>query len=227
MTDRGLALIILTAGRSQRMGETKALLRFGNWTALELLVRNAASAGIGRVVAVIGHRAEEIRAAHSFTGIGIDFSWAMNRSPDNEQIESLRVGLRAIDGEALEAFLFMPVDHPLVTRADFSALIEAHRSHTGPEQVFIASHEQRAGHPVLCRARLIETFLELLPGKTARDAIEAAGSVLVDVPNPGVLDDMDTREDYRRLKEVFRQRILGAPIPRSRVSSGKPPAEGA
>ena len=57
MMDPSLALIVLTAGRSSRMGEPKALLRFGNCTALELEVRNAAAAGVGRVVAVIGHRA--------------------------------------------------------------------------------------------------------------------------------------------------------------------------
>src|ERR1041385_6689500 len=143
MTDRGLALIVLSAGRSMRMGEPKALLRFGNWTALELIVRNAASAGVGRVVVVIGHRAEEIRAAHSFVGIGVDFSWVMNRGPDTEQVESLRMGLRTIEREAVEAFLFTPVDHPLVTRSVFTALIEAHRAHAGPELCFVPVQGER------------------------------------------------------------------------------------
>src|SRR5262245_37378751 len=192
MLDSTLALIVLTAGRSSRMGEPKALLRFGNWTALELIVRGAAAAGVGRVVAVIGHRAEEIRAAHSFTGVGIEFSWAMNRSPESDQVESLRVGLRALELEALEGFFFQPVDHPLVTRADCLALLTAHRAHGGPEMAFIAAHGGRRGHPVLCRAGLREAFLKLAPGRTARDALEEAGVVEVEVANSGVLEDMDT-----------------------------------
>jgi len=209
MPDNSVALIILSAGKSSRMGESKALLRFGNWTALELIVRNAAAAGVGRVVAVIGHRAEEIRAAHSFTGVGIDFSWAINRSTEAEQIDSLRVGLRALESEFLEAFFFHPVDHPLVTRADFLALLEAHRAHSGPEMAFLPAYGQRRGHPVLCRADLRKTFLELGPGRTARDVLEEVGVVEVEVPNAGVLEDMDTREDYRRLREAFRQRSVG------------------
>jgi molybdenum cofactor cytidylyltransferase len=224
MPDSTVALIILSAGRSSRMGESKALLRFGNWTALELIVRSAAAAGVGRVVAVIGHRAEEIRAAHSFTGVGIDFSWAMNRSIESEQIESLRMGLRALEAESLEAFFFHPVDHPLVTRSDFMALLEAHRAHAGPEMAFIAAHGQRRGHPVLCRGGMREVFLHLAPGKTARDALEEGGMVEVEVPNAGVLEDMDTREDYRRLREVFRQRSVG---PGPGATRGRLPPTGA
>lgn len=210
MQDSSLALIILSAGRSARMGEPKALLRFGNWTVLEILVRNAVAAGVGRVVTVIGHRAEELRAAHSFTGLGVDFSWALNRIPESEQIESLRVGLRTMEKEAIDAFFFQPVDHPLVTRADFAALINAHRSHQGPERCFIPTYGQRRGHPVLCRGKMREVFFELPPDRTAREALEEGGIVEVEVQNPGILEDMDTREDYRRLREIFRQRIGGS-----------------
>jgi molybdenum cofactor cytidylyltransferase len=193
------------------MGESKALLRFGNWTALELAVRNAAAAGVGRVVAVIGHRAEEVRAAHTFTGIGVDFSWVLNRVPDSEQVESLKVGLRALERESLEAFLFQPVDYPLVTKADIAALLRAHRTHAGPERVFIPTCGQRRGHPVLCRAKVREAILELAPGQTARDALERSGVVHVEVSNPGILEDMNTPEDYKRLREAFRREHLSGP----------------
>ncbi len=209
MTDSSIALIILSAGKSARMGEPKALLRFGNWTALELLVRNAAAAGVGRIVTVIGHRAEEIRAAHSFTGIGADFTWALNRISESEQIESLRTGLYELGPGSLDAFIFHPVDHPLVTREDFSALINAHRNHEGPEKVFILSYGQRRGHPVLCRGAMREVFFQMPPGHTARDALEVGGIVQVEVPNSGILEDMDTREDYKRLRDLFQQRWSG------------------
>jgi molybdenum cofactor cytidylyltransferase len=219
MVDRSIALIVLCAGRSSQMGEPKALLRFGNWTALELEVRNAAAAGVGRIVAVIGHRAEEIRAAHSFTGIGIDFTWAMNRAPEGEDLEALKAGLRAIEREAIDAFLFLPVEYPLVARSDFEALIEAHRSHPGPEKVFVPTHEGRAGYPILCRGKMREDFEEPAPVRTAREILESGGIVHVAVSNPGIHEIMDTREDYRRLREVFRQRSGGgsSAMPRGRT----------
>jgi len=215
MVDSSIALIILCAGRSARMGEPKALLRFGNWTTLELLVRTAAAAGVGRVVTVIGHRAEEIRAAHSFTGMGLDFSWVLNRTSESEQIHSLRMGLSELNPAILDAFLFQPVDHPLVTREDFQALINAHRKHDGPEKAFVPTHNQRRGHPVLCRASARQVFLDLPPGGTARDALEEMGIVQVEVSNPGILEDMDTREDYKRVRSLFQQRwTAGGMFPR-------------
>jgi len=42
MVDTSLALVVLAAGRSSSAGESRCLLRFGNWTALELGVRMAA-----------------------------------------------------------------------------------------------------------------------------------------------------------------------------------------
>ncbi len=209
------------------MGQPKALLRFGNWTALDLAVRNAIAAGVGRVVVVIGHRAEEIRAAHTFTGLGAEFTWTLNRAAESEQIDSLRMGLRALERDPLEAFLFQPVDYPLVTRGDIELLIQAHRGHSGPERVFIPTYGGERGHPVLCRARMREVFLDLPPGKTARDAIEAGGIVHVEVQNPGVIEDMNTPDDYRRLREVFRSRQApagnGGP---EGTKGGSPPARG-
>lgn len=188
------------------MGQPKALLRFGNWTALDVAVRNAIAGGVGRVVAVIGHRAEEIRAAHTFMGLGAEFTWALNRTAESEQIDSLRMGLRALEKEPLEAFLFQPVDYPLVTRSDIELLIQAHRGHSGPERVFIPTYGGQRGHPVLCRARMREIIMDLPPGKTARDAMDMGGIVHVEVENPGVIEDMNTPDDYRRLRETFRSR---------------------
>jgi len=215
MVDSSLALIVLTAGRSTRMGEPKALLRFGKSTALELAVKNAAAAGVGRVVAVIGYQAETIRAAHSFTNVGIEFSWALNRAAESEQIDSLKVGLVALEREPIDAFFFLPVDHPLVTPADFAALLKAHRDHSGAERVFIPTYQGRRGHPVLCRSRMRETILELPPGRTARDALEAGGIVQVEVQNPGILEDMNTPQDYRRLREIYRRDLSSGPAPSS------------
>ena len=221
MGRNALALIILTAGKSSRMGEPKALLRFGNWTCLELAVRNAAAAGIGRVLAVIGHRAEEVRAAHSFMGAGVDFQWVLNRSTESEQIDSLKLAVKTIERDAIEAFLFQPVDYPLVARADYEALVQAHRAHPGPEMVFIPCYGGQRGHPVLCREGMRRVILDLSTGQTARDAMEAGGIMHVELPNPGILEDMNTPDDYRRLRDIFR-RGMGTQSPGRYGPGGRP-----
>ena len=172
-SDPYTALIVLTAGRSSRMGESKALLRFGKRTALELAVDNAVSAGVRRVVAVVGHRNEEIRAAHSFSGLPLTFQWAVNLRGDSPMIASLQVGLRAIAGIDLDAFLFQPIDVPLITGRDLRLLTGAFASRSRGETVFIASHDNHRGHPVLCNDQFSA------PGDERRNSDPASGSVTI------------------------------------------------
>jgi CTP:molybdopterin cytidylyltransferase MocA len=207
-----IALIVLTAGRSSRMGEPKALLRFGKQTALELAVRNAIRAGIQRVVAVLGHRAEEIRAAHHFAGLPVAFDWVVNHEADAPMLSSLQAGLRRLARLRADAFFFQPVDLPLVTAYDFRRLIDAYCNRVSGEKVFIPSFQERAGHPVLCDASLIGEFLQLAPERTARDFLREQRIAYVETGNPGVLEDMDTRDDYRRLRQVYEARE-GAALP--------------
>lgn len=204
--DSATAFIILTAGRSSRMGEPKALLRFGKRTALEVAVSNAVEAGVRRLVTVVGYRAEEIRSAHSFTGLPSEFRWVVNHDVDSPMIVSLQTGLHSLSPYLLDAFLFQPVDVPLVTAGDIRALITAHSERKEGETVFIPSHEEHGGHPVLCDASLIPDFLALDRGATARDVIRGQAVVYVETGNPGVLEDMDTRDDYRRLRGIFEAR---------------------
>lgn len=198
------ALIVLTAGRSSRMGEPKALLRFGKRTALEVAVQNAIDAGVSRVVTVVGHRAEEIRAAHSFTGLPLEFRWTVNFDVGSPMIVSLQAALRDLAPLRLDAFLFQPVDVPLVMADDLRFLVGAFASRQADdERIFIPSHDEHGGHPVLCAGSLAREFLDLPVTATPRDVIRRHTVVYVETGNPGVIEDMDTREDYRRLCAIY------------------------
>ena len=215
------ALIVLTAGRSSRMGEPKALLRFGKWTALELAVENAITAEVNRVVAVVGHRAEEIRAAHIFTGLPLKFEWVGNLESDSPMLVSLQTALRSLAAVQLDAFFFQPIDVPLLRANDFRELTAAFRARQPGESVFIAAHGNQGGHPVLCDARLIPEFLQVPRDGTARDVIGGQKRVYVDTGNPGVIEDMDTRDDYRRLRQLYEAREVGqSPMQLDRFSGG-------
>ena len=64
--------------------------------------------------------------------------------------------------------------------------------------VFQPVFAERHGHPVLCRCSLVRRFLELPVGGTARDVIRSCPRGYVLTSNPGVVEDMDTPEDYAR-----------------------------
>lgn len=207
--DLDTALVILTAGRSSRMGEPKALLRFGKWTALEIAVQNAIEAKVNRVVTVVGHRNEEIRAAHSFSGMPLNFQWVPNLDSGSPMLVSLQTALQSLVSTQIDAFFFQPIDVPLLCADDFLELAAAFRTREPGESVFVAAHGTQGGHPVLCDAALIPEFLGVPRHGTARDVIGKQKRVYVDTGNPGVIEDMDTREDYRRLRQLYDVREVG------------------
>jgi len=200
------ALVILTAGRSSRMGEPKALLRFGHHTALEIAIHNAVKAGVSRVVAVVGHRAEEIRAAHSFKGMGMSFDWAINLEPESPMIASLQTGLQALEDLPLDGFFFQPVDYPLVLPQDYKLLMDALETRNENSRVIQPTCKGDHGHPVLCDISLKQEFLDLEPDETARTVISRETITYVETANPGVLLDMDSPDEYRQLKTIYSSR---------------------
>ena len=199
-----LTPIILAAGASTRMGRPKALLDFDGKTALELALD--AVAGVGMPVVVLGPNYEEIEAAVDLGGRSL--RGALNLDVSSGQTASLLRGLSVLPAHA-DAFLFMPVDFPLVSAADVARLVEAYRAHRDASRsIFIPSHGMKRGHPVLCRRELAAEFQALSPGAPARDVInrDPARIAYVEYPEAYVLMDMDTPEDYVRCLGAYRTR---------------------
>ena len=197
-----LTPILLAAGASTRMGRPKALLDFDGKTALELAldaVRESAPP-----IVVLGPNHQEIRDRVALDRVRV----AYNLEVDTGQTASLKAGLALLPSEA-EAFLFMPVDFPLVTSAEVARLTEAWRTtRDSSRAIFIPSHDLKRGHPVLCRREVAGELLSLPPGASARDVLHRdtgrIGYVLY--PDAYVLMDMDTPEDYVRCLGAWRAR---------------------
>jgi molybdenum cofactor cytidylyltransferase len=194
-----VAQIILAAGASERMGRVKALLDFGGRTALRRIVDAGTAGAADGVVVVVGQNAAEVQDACSLDDAGVPVRWVVNEERGSPQLESLKRGLESLRSETPQWFFFQPVDCPLVEAGDYAALLRRAEEPAGTAGVFYLSHAGRRGHPVLCRGDLAGAFIALDPGATARDVLQAQEAKYVLSENPGVLDDMDTPEDYERL----------------------------
>src|SRR5437667_3270991 len=102
-----IAAIVLAAGKSERMGSPKALLRFGGQTFLERILSTVEQSKIDTVRVVVGRHRDEI--ARAMPGLPFVFN------PDYEQgmSTSIQAGIRALPPET-EAAVLLLVDHPLV-----------------------------------------------------------------------------------------------------------------
>jgi CTP:molybdopterin cytidylyltransferase MocA len=202
MNSSNLVPIILAAGASRRMGRPKALLDFDGTCALELLLE--AMAGYRPPVVVLGPDHGEIRRRVSSGGV----RWVYNLDVESGQTHSLKAALLVLPPSA-PGFFFMPVDFPLVLAADVARLVDSWQADAGGKSIFIPSHRMKRGHPVLCRWPIAEEILALGPGASARDVVNCDPGRVEHVlfPEPNVLMDMDTPDDYALCLDEYRTRI--------------------
>jgi molybdenum cofactor cytidylyltransferase len=196
----GLTPIVLAAGASIRMGRPKALLDFDGRACLDLVLDSVRAAG--RTVVVLGPNHEEIRRRVDLGAVDV----ALNLDVVSGQTASLQAALRRLPAD-VDAFLFMPVDLPLLRAADVDALLQSRIANPGAS-LYIPSHAMKRGHPILCDRELATEFLALPAGASARDVVNRRPDRIayVDFAEAYVLMDMDTPEDYRRCLEAFRAR---------------------
>jgi molybdenum cofactor cytidylyltransferase len=186
--------IILAAGESRRMGRPKALLEFRGATFVDTLVETL-SPFCAPVVVVTGAHDREIRA-----GMRLRARVVFNPAYACGQLTSLQAGLRELPPE-IDRVLFTLVDHPVVRESTVACLLE-------PEAPFvIPRHNGRRGHPAVFAAALIPEILSLAPGEQVRTVRDRYAEQIMhlDVDDPGVVNDVDDPDAYRRLVEAAAQ----------------------
>ena len=182
--------IILAAGESSRMGSPKALLEFRGQTFLDRLIR-CFEEHCSPVIVVLGHEPEVIRAGVRSSGAA---KFLLNAQYHLGQFSSLQCGLRAAPSDA-EGVVFTPVDHPNIEPVTLAKLIES------GAPIAIPQYLGRHGHPVLFSYSLVPEFLALGPDNQARTVLHRHASEIryIDVPDAGILDDIDDPDAYHRL----------------------------
>lgn len=185
--------VVLAAGRSVRMGRPKALLGCGETTFLGSILARLASTRARRVRVVLGHAADQIRAAVPMA----DDVAVVNPAWESGMLSSIRCGVLALPADG-DAFLVWPVDHPLASAATVDRLITRFEQ-TGAA-VVLPLHAGQRGHPVLFAARLRDELLSASDAGGARAVVHAHERDRVEsiVDDPGVVADIDTPEDLRR-----------------------------
>ena len=182
------------------MGAFKPLLPFGGVSVAEACVAALREAGAAEVVVVLGHRAEEVRAALAHMPA---VRFALNEVVGSEMGVSVARGVEALSEDA-EAVLVTLVDQPAVPPAEIKRLIEARRREGA--RLVVPEWQGRGGHPVLVDLAYRAELLSLVPEKGLRALFDAHRAEVLRLPaaSPYVTRDMDTWEGYLTLHtEVF------------------------
>lgn len=183
------------------MGAFKPLLPFGKQTVIESCLDYLRQGGVETLVAVLGHRADEIRERLPELDI------AINPNPQSEMGASIAAGVRRLPATT-KATLIALADHPAVPATVVSTLIAEWRNGA---LLVIPTWQNRGGHPVLIDLRFREELLSLDPRRGLKAFFEAHQHDVkrVAVESPFIARDMDTWDDYSALHEE----VIGEPPP--------------
>jgi nicotine blue oxidoreductase len=198
----GIVGMVLAAGRSRRMGRSKALLPCA--PATETFVARAArvlrQGGIPDVI-VVGRPEDEALRAH-LRGLVPIPTFVENPDAARGQLSSVNAGLAHARARGATAVVVMPVDLPLVRPDSVAALLLAA---AGGAPMARVAHAGRGGHPVLFRDVVFDDLRTADPAIGAKAVLRArAGDVLdVEVDDPGVLRDVDAPDDYIALFDAL------------------------
>jgi putative nucleotidyltransferase with HDIG domain len=198
MKKNSFAAIIVAAGYSSRMGDFKPLLKFGEYTAVEMLINTFKASGIDNIIVVVGYRGNEIIEILK----NLKVKWIENENYSKGMYSSVIKGLELLDEEN-SGFFMIPVDIPLIKKNTVEILKEQYLKKN--KGIIYPSFNEKLGHPpfIDCKYKSIikqgnnEGGLKNILEKFKED------SVKVPVFDKSILMDMDTKEDYEKLIQYF------------------------
>lgn len=207
MPAESVAGLILAAGKSERMGFPKSLLRVGNTTFLEHIDRRASAGGLNPVRIVLGHEADHILLALP----GLASRVVINPDYEMGQLSSLLCGLEALEAFPIKGLMLLLVDHPFITGRLIWKLVQAFLAGTSP--LVIPTCRGKRGHPTIFASSLFSELKKtpLQAGAAAVVRNHANEILHLEVEDDGILIDIDTLEIYRRHAERLANSHLDGP----------------
>ena len=192
--------IVPAAGRSSRMGRPKLLMPYGEGTILGSTVEALRGGGVVDIVLVIQPDDQALSDWAETHGVRA----VTNLRADDGMLTSIWAGLEVLGGaEALIAarqeLLVCPGDLPRLRAETVAALVRESRATTAGLLVPRCGSER--GHPLIVRDDMLRRIAGLDPEIGLRELRlrHPESTVEVEVGDPGVIQDIDTPDDYARL----------------------------
>ena len=189
-----IAAVVLAAGLSRRMGEPKLLLPLDGVPVIRATVERVRSSGVDAVLVVAGAEHEAVRAALA----GLPVEIVVNPHPETGQASSVRTGIAALS-PGVDAALIALGDQPFLPPEVIPALLAERRRSGKP--IAAPRYRDGRGNPVLFDRAVFPELLQVSGDQGARSVVERDPERVAlapfDFPMPA---DLDTPEDYRRLR---------------------------
>jgi molybdenum cofactor cytidylyltransferase len=199
--------VVPAAGRSTRMGQPKLALPLGGSTVLQLVVETLRVAGVDPVLVVVGPHVPELASLAESSGACVcrlSEATADMRATVEHGLDWLENHLRP---RPEDDWLLAPADHPVLD-ANVVRQLRAGSAAQPNRTLFVPVSGGRRGHPALFTWRHVAGIRALPAGQGINTYLRQHVEEIVEVPveSDSVLFDLDTPEDYERLKALAAMR---------------------
>ncbi|HLB67801.1 MAG TPA: NTP transferase domain-containing protein [Thermoplasmata archaeon] len=193
-----ISAIVLAAGTSSRMGQPKVLVRIDGRPVLDRVLGALRASRVKQILVVLGPQASRVRREVPLDGATV----VVNPHYAKGMSTSLRAGIASLDPRA-EAFLVVLADQPFVSPTTMDALI-ARREESGAK-ILIPTFGGARGNPVLVDRSLSEEVEAISGDQGCRAIFGDHTDEILEVPvgDPGVLLDLDTPEQLKRIEQAI------------------------
>ena len=196
----GIAIVIVAAGSSSRMKNTKQLLPLGKTTLLGNAIVQAKASAAEEVITILGANLQKISSEIARFNINI----IENKQWEKGIGSSIAAGMKyMLEKKNYKAAIIMLADQPLIDSEYLNQLIQIFEQN--PFRIVATKYPKSNGVPALFPSQYFEQLSELTGDVGAKYLLNGETSVVtIDAGNKIV--DIDTPYDYREIRKDFLNR---------------------
>src|SRR3989339_1053708 len=200
---RNITGLLLCAGLSGRMGTTKALMLHKGLPFAVLIIRKLLLV-CRKVIVVVGHESEKVKTEikkYLKQEEMHKVKFVLNENYEDGMFSSLQYGLKYISEANWMLYHF--VDQPCISNSFYEDFVLQLSNDVNWLQ---PSYNNKLGHPILFDKKVSSIILNQAKNRSLRD-LSIDTSIKKQIWNcchPEILQDIDTIEEFKRLKLALR-----------------------
>lgn len=199
MPNQNIALLILAAGESSRMGQPKQLLPWKGSTLLEHSIQQALKSQADDVYVVLGaHYSQTYPLCNKYQVNTLNNTeWSLDLG------HSIRFGIESIKSKMYDGALLILADQPQVSSKYLNTFITTFKSLKSTESILATAYPDNLGIPILFGNQHFNKFINNTSTKGGKSILKKYGEQVKRIQPHSPLEDIDTLEDYQRLYKKY------------------------